>query len=72
MYPVQRNAEAIYWFADFADRLDEDTIKSLTRSLKRNRTKVITHNFLGTKVHSLAKEMSESTGGQAIELIPGS
>lgn len=65
------NVDTIYWFADFADRIDADTIGDLTKKLRRNGVPVIAHNFLGKPVGKLAKEMAEKTGGQTIEIVPG-
>jgi len=68
---VELNVDTIYWFADFADRIDQKTIDSLTRKLQRGSITVISHNFLGKPVGKLATEMTEKTGGQTIESIPG-
>jgi len=65
------NADTIYWFADFADSINKDTIEDLTKDLTKSGVTVISHNFLGNPVGKLATEMTEKTGGQTIELIPG-
>ncbi|MFK7850536.1 MAG: hypothetical protein AB8D78_06110 [Akkermansiaceae bacterium] len=65
------NVDTIYWFADFADRIDEKTIEDLTKRLSRNNVTAIAHNFLGKSVAERAKEMVKKTGGQTIEVIPG-
>jgi len=65
------NVDTIYWFADFADGIDEKTIENLTKDLKQRSVTVISHNFLGKPVGKLATEMTKETGGQTIELIPG-
>ncbi len=65
------NVDTIYWFADFADRIDPKTIEDLTKQILRNRVTVISHNFLGRSVGKLATEMTEKTGGYTIETIPG-
>lgn len=65
------NVDTIYWFADFADRINEKIIEDVTQKLLRNRVTVISHNFLGRPVGKLATEMTEKTGGQTIETIPG-
>lgn len=64
--------DTIYWFADFADGIKENTIEDLTKDLKKSSVTVISHNFLGKPVGKLATEMTQKTGGQTIELIPGS
>lgn len=65
------NVDTIYWFADFADSINADTIEDLTKKLRRNRVTVIAHNFLGRPVRREAKKMVETTGGQTIEVVPG-
>ena len=44
----------------------------MTRQLKRNRVKVIAHNFMGKPVKAEAAEMAKVTGGATIEVVPGS
>lgn len=70
-YLLQQNADTIYWFSDFADSIDQATIDELTKKLRRNRVKVIAHNFLGKPVRTEAKQMVEAVGGTTIEVIPG-
>lgn len=70
-FALDKKGDTIYWFADFADSIDEEIIEKLTKKLKRNKTTVISHNFLGSPVGKLAKEMSLATGGSVVELIPG-
>jgi len=70
-YLLDLNVDTIYWFADFADRIDPKTIEGLTKKILRSRVTVISHNFLGKPVGKLATEMTEKTGGHTIETIPG-
>lgn len=70
-FVIEQNADTVYWFADFADRIDKPVIEDLTRRLKRNRIKVIAHNFMGKPVRAEAKEMAEKTGGATLEVVPG-
>lgn len=70
-YVIDQNVDTIYWFADFADRIDKKVAEDLTKKLKGKGAKVIAHNFLGKPVKPEAKEMAEKTGGTTIELIPG-
>ena len=63
--------DTIYWFADFADRIDTETIEDLTKKLQRRGVMVISHNFLGKPVRKQAAEMTEKTGGETIEVVPG-
>lgn len=68
---IDKDVDAIYWFADFADGLNPGIVEDLTNQLQRKRIKVIAHNFLGRNVRFAAKEMAEATGGSTIELVPG-
>ena len=68
---LEQNVDTIYWFADFRDRIDADTIKALTKDLRRKGVKTIAHNFLGKSVRDDVKKMVRKTGGQTIEVIPG-
>jgi hypothetical protein len=70
-YLLGLNADAIYWFADFADSIDKSIAEDLTKKLKRNGTKVIAHNFFGKPVRTEAAEMAKETGGSTIEVVPG-
>lgn len=69
---LERNADAIYWFADFADPIDPEIRQDLTKRLKRNRTKVIAHNFLGHKMRDDVAEMADETDGTTLSVVPGS
>lgn len=71
-YLLDKNVDTIYWFADFADDIDQDEIDRLTSKLKNKRIKVIAHNFMGKPVRDEVKAMVKETGGQTIEVIPGS
>jgi hypothetical protein len=68
---LEKKVDTIYWFADFADSIDGETIEDLTKQLRRKRVTVIAHNFLGKAVRKRAAAMVEKTGGMTIELIPG-
>lgn len=70
-FVLDKNADTIYWFADFADSIDKPIIEDLTKKLRRKRVQVIAHNFLGKPVKPQVKEMVDTTGGQTIEVIPG-
>lgn len=70
-YVLDQGVDTIYWFADFADQIDKETIEDLTRRLKRNRVKVIAHNFLGKPIRQAAKQMVEEVGGKTLEVVPG-
>lgn len=68
---LERNVDAIYWFADFEDPIDAEIREDLTRRLKRNRTQVIAHNFLGHQMRSDVAEMADETNGTTISVVPG-
>lgn len=70
-FVLDQDVDTIYWFADFADSIDKDTIGDLTRKLRQNRVQVIAHNFLGKKVRAEVSELVRSTGGKTIEIVPG-
>lgn len=70
-YLLKENADTVYWFADFADSINEEIAKGITRQLKRKRAKVIAHNFMGKPVRKEAAEMAKVTGGATIEVVPG-
>lgn len=70
-FVLEQNVDTIYWFADFADRIDQPIIEDLTQRLRRNRVQVIAHNFLGRKVAKSVKEMVDKTGGKTLEVVPG-
>lgn len=70
-FVLDKKVDTIYWFADFEDRIDRPVISQLTRQLRRKRTEVIAHNFLGRPVKKEVKEMVDKVGGKTLELIPG-
>lgn len=70
-FVLDKNVDTIYWFADFADKIDKDVVENLTKRLRRNRVQVIAHNFLGKPVRQEAKEMVDKVGGKTLEVVPG-
>jgi hypothetical protein len=70
-YLINQDVDTIYWFADFADRIDKGSIEEVEKDLRRNRVKLIAHNFMGKPVRADVKEMAEKTGGTTIEVVPG-
>lgn len=68
---LEQNVDTIYWFADFADDIDGKIINDLTRELRSARVKVIAHNFFGKPVRDDVRAMVKKTGGQTIEVVPG-
>ena len=70
-YLIKQNVDTIYWFADFADRVDKPVIEKLTKELQRNSIKAFAHNFMGRPVRPDVVEMTDATGGKSIALIPG-
>lgn len=71
-YLLKQNADTVYWFADFADSIDKEIAGKLTKQLRRERVKVIAHNFMGRPVRKEAAEMAKATGGTMIEVVPES
>jgi hypothetical protein len=68
---LEQNADTIYWFADFADSIDSVIIEDVEKDLRRNRTQVIAHNFMGKPVRKEVKAMVDKVGGSTIEVVPG-
>lgn len=68
---LDQNADVIYWFADFADSIDDKIMFDLTIRSVSKRTKVITHNFTGTKVPPQQATLAKRTGGKTVEIVPG-
>jgi len=68
---IKDGADTIYWFGDFADRVDKEVAEDLGRKLKARGVKVIAHNFTGGKVSPEAMIIVDKTGGQAISKVPG-
>jgi len=69
---LQQNADTIYWFADFADRIDDEVLEKLGANLRRQRVKVVAHNFMGRGIPEKVEAVVQKTGGTSISLIPGS
>lgn len=62
-----KDADTIYWFADFQDKVDESEMKDLLRKLKSRRQKWIMHAPVkGRNFEMLEKGLVKKSGGQAI------
>jgi hypothetical protein len=61
--------DAVYWFADFQDTMDEDTLKDLLRQLQRRRQKLYVHaSGTNTKFLSmLLEKVVIPSGGEEIK-----
>lgn len=70
-----KDADTIYWFSDFQDKVDDGEIKDILRKLKSRRQKLIMHAPVkGKNFEKLEHELAKPSGGQAIfkELKAGS
>jgi len=60
-------ADTIYWFADFQDKVDEDEMRDVLRKLKSRKQKLIMHAPVkGRNFDMLEKGLAKRSGGQAI------
>ncbi len=59
----KRRVDAIYWFADFEDKVSLQLVEKLTTELKFKRIRLYLHNFAGSNIPSTLTEMAEQTGG---------
>ncbi len=74
-----KDADAIYWFADFADELSVDRLEDVARKLKGRKQKLYIHpsnpkwleggNPLAINVAKVEKEMVTPTGGKVIKAV---
>lgn len=60
---VKKGVDSIYWFADFADRVDPEVVKKLRSELERKKITLHVHNFAGKPINPLVTEMAEKLGG---------
>ncbi len=65
-----RDVDAVYWFADFQDKVDSETLEDLLRELQRRRQKLYVH-CSGANPKSLAEiieKVVKPTGGEEIKV----
>jgi len=65
-----QGVDGIYWFADFADKVDPELAKDLGGQMRRKGIQLTAHNFLGRPVAPEVVAMVEATGGTAISKVP--
>jgi hypothetical protein len=63
-----RHAEALYWFSDFQDDVDEKQIESVLTNLKRRKQKLFIHaSEKGNEFERIRDKLCLPSGGLAIE-----
>jgi hypothetical protein len=69
---IAEGCDTIYWFADFADKLNPSQMERLITELKGKSIKVIAHKFIDESkpVPNLPARMAKETGGESISKIP--
>lgn len=67
----KRGVDTIYWFADFADKVDSKVIDRLSETLKNKKITLHVHNFAGKKINAEVTQMAENTGGTVNTEKPG-
>jgi hypothetical protein len=60
---VKRGVDSIYWFADFADKVDSKVVQKLSSQLADRKITLHVHNFAGKKINPLITDMAENSGG---------
>ncbi len=60
---VKRGVDTIYWFADFADKVDVEVLEKLSSQLEDRKITLHVHNFAGKKINPLITAMAEKSGG---------
>jgi len=62
-----RDADTIYWFADFQDNVDEEMMKEVLRQLKSRKQKLYLHATMAGKSYGTVRDkVSVPSGGKAI------
>jgi hypothetical protein len=63
-----RNSEAVYWFADFQDIVEEKEATNVMKKLRNRSQKLFMHGSIkGSSYETVRKLISEPTGGRAVE-----
>lgn len=60
---LKRRVDAVYWFADFEDKVSPQVVEKLTSQLMLRRVRLYLHNFAGPNIRPMLTEMAEKTGG---------
>lgn len=62
-----KDADTIYWFSDFMDKVDEDEMKDLLKKLKSRRQKLFMHaSVKGRFFEQVKKGLAIPSGGNAV------
>lgn len=66
-----RNAEALYWFSDFQDVVDQEQMESVLKNLKRRKQKLFIHaSVKGASFEKVRDNLCLPSGGMVIESEP--
>ncbi len=65
-----RDADTIYWFADFQDRINDDMMEQFVKKMKSRQRKLFIHapHAKGPSLQKVTEEMVKPLGGEAIIL----
>ncbi|MEN9535248.1 MAG: hypothetical protein RLZ22_189 [Verrucomicrobiota bacterium] len=62
-----KDADTIYWFADFEDMVDDEVMKDVLRQLKSRKQKLYLHaTKVGKSFNAVRNKLCEPSGGKAI------
>ena len=62
-----RNAEALYWFSDFQDKVDDDQLEAVLKNLKRRKQKLFIHaSAEGNSFAKVRDQLCLPSGGAVI------
>lgn len=67
---LAEKVDAIYWFADFADPVDEATAAKLTKELEEKKVKLVLHSFKGKDPPPALEQMVKKLHGDVIKSKP--
>jgi len=63
-----RHAEALYWFSDFQDEVDDEQMAAVLENLKRRRQKLFIHaSDMGNSFEMVRDKICIPSGGSVIE-----
>lgn len=63
-----RHAEALYWFSDFQDEVDDEQIESVLTNLKRRKQKLFIHaSEMGSSFEKVRDKLCLPSGGMVIQ-----
>jgi hypothetical protein len=65
------DADALYWFSDFQDKVDNEQLENVLRTLKRRKQKLFIHaSVKGNSFERVRDALVIPTGGEVIEAEP--